>query len=298
MKAFAARLRYFATDAADEWRHSPGVNLLASATLAAALFLGGLVQLVLNNVGQELDRWRAGLTVQAYLLSDVSEESKRRIERALGGLPEVSRVRYVSKDEALKLFRESESLASLLVELGTNPLPASFEIYLAPEVVADEAARRVAETAARLEGVEEVRFDREFLDRLQGFLQMARVGGGLLSILVFATVVLVMASVLRLAVYARRDEIEIMQLVGATPAFIRGPFLVAGVVQGLAAALASLGMVEAARRGLLWYVGSNPAALLTLVAGRSLSVTAGVAFVLTGLVVSLVGAWFAVRRTT
>ena len=104
MKAFAARLRYFATDAADEWRHSPGVNLLASATLAAALFLGGLVQLVLNNVGQELDRWRAGLTVQAYLLSDVSEESKRRIERALGGLPEVSRVRYVSKDEALKLF--------------------------------------------------------------------------------------------------------------------------------------------------------------------------------------------------
>jgi cell division transport system permease protein len=298
VKAVAARLRYFATDAMDEWRHSPGVNLLASATLAAALFLGGLVQLVLNNVDTELRHWRADLTVQVYLLSDVSQKSTRRIERVLGGLAEVSRVQYVSKDEALELFHESGSLAGLLVELEANPLPASFEVYLAPEAVADEAARRVAETAAGLPGVEEVRFDREFLDRLQRFLQMARLGGGLLSIVVFSAVVLVMASVLRLAVYARRDEIEIMQLVGATPAFIRGPFLVAGLAQGLVAALVAVGMIEAARRGLFWYVGTDPVALLSMMAGRSLSWTASATLAFTGLTVSFIGAWFAVRRTT
>lgn len=297
MKAALRRMRYFATDAADEWRHSPGVNLLASATLTAALFLGGSLLLVLNNVSRQLDRWRADLRVQVFLLDDVSGESLAAIERSVGALDGVARLEYIGKEEALRRFREfGEPLASLPDELGSNPLPASFDVYLSPDVDGSDAAARVARAARDLRGVEEVRFDRELLDRLQGFLRVARVGGGLASILALSAVVLVMGSVVRLAVYARRDEIEIMQLVGATPAFVRGPFVVGGLVQGVVAAVAALAMVEAARRGLLAYLGANPAVLLELVAGRRLAAIPSATIVAIGVTVGVLGAYFAVRR--
>lgn len=300
MKAVLGRLRYFATDAADEWRHSPGVNLLATATLAAALFLGGSLLLVLNNVSRQLDRWRADLRVQIFLLDGVSGEALIAIERSLGALAEVSRVEYIDKAEALRRFRESfgEPLASLPVELETNPLPASFDVYLSPEADAATAASRVEQAALGLRGVEEVRFDREFLDRLRGFLRVARVGGSLVSLVVLSAVALVMGSVVRLAVYARRDEIAIMQLVGATPGFVRGPFIVAGLAQGAVASAAALATVEAARRAVFAYLGDDPAVLVNLVAGGRLSAIASATIVAIGLAVGLVGACFAVRRAT
>lgn len=300
MKMALARLRYFAVDALDEWRHSPGVNLLATATLIAALFIGGLMLLLLSNVDGYLDVARDELNVRVYLRHDTSSPELRFIEQRLSSLPEVSRVEYIDKAEALRRYREwyGGSLAALAGELEANPLPASFEVYLAPGREAGEAAAVVTGAVTGLAGIDEVWFDAEWLDRLDALLRLAKVGGGALSALVFAAVILVMASVVRLAVYARRDEIEIMQLVGATPAFVRGPFIVAGLAQGLMASLAALVLVEAARQGVFLYAGSNPLALLGIVAGGPLGLSDSALIVITGLVVSLVGAWFAVRRTT
>lgn len=300
MKMALARLRYFATDALDEWRHSPGVNLLATATLVAALFIGGLALLVLSNVDGYLDHARNELNIHVYLLPDPTSAELGRIEQRLSSLAEVSRIEYVDKEEALRRYREwyGGSLAALAGELEANPLPASFEVYLAPGSESGGAAAVVTQAVTGLDGVDEVWFDAEWLDRLDALLRLAKVGGGVLSMLVFAAVVLVMASVLRLAVYARRDEIEIMQLVGATPSFVRGPFIVAGLAQGLLASVAAVVLVEVARRGVFLYAGSNPLAVLGIVAGGPLSVSDSALIIVTGLVISLVGAWFAVRRTT
>jgi len=300
VKTALARLRYFAVDALDEWRHSPGVNLLATATLVAALFIGGLLLLVLSNVDSHLDLARDELNVRVYLRQDTSPAELRRIEQRLSSLPEVSRVEYIDKGEALRRYREwyGGSLAALAGELEANPLPASFEVYLAPGSEAAAAAAVVTGAATGLAGIDEVWFDAEWLDRLDALLRLAKVGGGALSALVFAAVVLVMASVVRLAVYARREEIEIMRLVGATPSFVRGPFIVAGLAQGLLASVAALGLVEAVRRGVFLYAGSDPLALLGIVAGSPLSFSDSASIVVTGVVISLVGAWFAVRRTT
>ena len=147
MKPLLARLRYFAADALDEWRHSPGVNLLATATLTAALFVAALVLLVLSNVDHYLDRAREELAVHVYLLGDVAPEQLRRIERRLSTLPVVSEVDYVDKAEALARYREwSGGTLAALDALETNPLPASFEVYLAPGSEAAAAATVVFPT--------------------------------------------------------------------------------------------------------------------------------------------------------
>ena len=105
-----------------------------------------------------------------------------------------------------------------------------------------------------------------------------------------------MASVLRLAVYARQEEIEIMLLVGATPAFVRGPFLVAGLAQGILSSAAALVLIEAARSALLNYDQASPSTVLNLVAASPVSGTDASLLVATGVIVSLAGSYFAVRR--
>jgi len=292
------RVRYFCSDAWDEWRHSLGVNLMALLTLVSALFLAGLIMLVVTNIGGHVETLRDEVKVEVYLY-DGDEAERLALADRLRGHERVERVEYVDKDEALRRYHEwASELADLVGELETNPLPASFEVYLTP---GDGTADAAGALAAGLKGepaVEDVRVNLDWLRRLEELLGLARVGGGVLVALVFLAVVFVMGSVLRLAVYARRQEIGIMQLVGATPAFIRGPYLVAGAVQGLVASVLALALVEVVRSSSAASLGRNGVALLDLVAARSLPLGTASFLLLLGLVVSLAGSYVSVRQTS
>ena len=293
-----ARVRYFLTDAWDEFKHSPGANLLAAATLTAVLLLAAVLLLVLRNTERQVQRVRSEARVDVYLRDDASPEQVEDIREAAAGRPGVVRVAFVGKAEALTRFRESfGDLAALAGELQTNPLPASFEVYLTPGAGTVSEAQGVADALASRPGVEEVRYDRDWLDRLAGGLAAAELAGAALAVVVFGAVAFVMAAVLRLAVLARQDEIEIMRLVGATPALVRGPFLVAGLVQGLLAAWAALLGLEAARRALLAWTGSRGLPLVQLLAGTPLDGRSTLTLLAAGTLVGLVGAYFAVRRS-
>jgi cell division transport system permease protein len=291
-----AHLRYFVSDAADEWRHSPGPNLLATATLAAVLFVAALNLLVLSNLSTHVVRWKKDLRVSVYLADGLEEGAAAALREKLAALPGVTRVESVDKAEALARFRAAfPDLAGIPDELGANPLPASLEVILEPGPGSGQAAGAIAETARASAGVEEVRFDQAFLDRLDGILRVARWGGASLGLVVLAAVGLVVAGVLRLTVHARRDEIEIMRLVGASPLFVRGPFLVAGLAQGWAGGLLALFLAEALRRAAVTYAGARTGDLTDLLVGRPLPLPPSVLIVATGALLGAVSAWFAVR---
>ena len=293
-----ARVRYFLTDAWDEFKHSPGANLLAAATLTAVLLLAASLLLVLRNAERQVERVRGEARVDVYLRDDATPEQVEGIREAVGSRPGVVRIAFVGKAEALTRFREAfGDLAALAGELQTNPLPASFEVYLAPGAGTVSHARGVADVLGGQPGVEEVRYDREWLDRLAGGLAAAELAGAGIALVVFGAVVFVMAAVLRLAVLARQDEIEIMRLVGATPVLVRGPFLVAGLVQGLCAAWAALLALEAGRRALLASAGASALPLVQLLAGAPLDGRSALTLLAAGTLVGLVGAYFAVRRS-
>jgi len=292
----ANRLRFFVADAWDEWRHSPGVNLLATVTLSATLALAGLVLLVLSNLERELELQRADVRVHVFLRDDADPEAVDALAAELSAMPGVAGVDRVDQEEALRRYREwAGSLAGLADELATNPLPASLEVTLVPGPQAQEQGEAILAAVRGRPAVEEGRFERDWLAKLEALLDLARLGGSGLALVVFGAVIFVMASVLRLAVYARKDEIEIMLLVGATPAFVRGPFLVAGLGQGIVASVLALGIVEGARLWTLSHGQAQSVALIRLIVDRPLPATESVLVVLAGLAVSLASAFFAVR---
>jgi cell division transport system permease protein len=297
VSAVFAHLRYFVSDAVDEWRHSPGPNLLATATLAAVLFVAGLNLLVLANVKAHVGRWKNDLRVSVYLVDGARAAEVNALHAKVAAVSGVARVERVDKDEALRRFRASfKDLADVPRELGTNPLPASLEVVLDSGPLARTTARAVGDAVAGAAVVEEIRYDQAFLDRIDALLDIARWGGAGLGLIVLTAVAFVVSGVLRLTVYARRDEIDIMHLVGAPPMLVRGPFLVAGVAQGLAGGLLALFLVEAVRRAAGGYVGAHRGELLNLVAGSPLPLGPSCFVVFVGAALGFASAWFAVRE--
>jgi len=296
VSALLGRLRYSVADAVDEWRQSPGPNLLAAATLAAVLFVAGIDLLLVSNASAHLSRWRRDLRVSVYLVDGAADAEIEAARTTIAGTPGVAAVERIDKDEALRRFRASfGELADLPGEMG-NPLPASLEVFLTPGPGARGAARAVGEALRGSPAVEEVRYDQDVLDRVTGVLDLARWGGAALGAVVLTAVAFVVAGVLRLTVHARRDEIDIMHLVGAPPMLVRGPFLVTGAAQGLGGGLLALFLVEAARRAARAHASGAPGGLFDIAAGSPLPPGPSSLLIALGALLGFAAAWFAVRE--
>jgi cell division transport system permease protein len=228
-------------------------GLLSTGTIALALFVLGGFLIVTANLERLGVEWSSAAEMSVYLDDAITDEERRAIEAALAPSDIVGSREYVSKQAALARFKETfTDLAGSIETLGTNPLPASYDVRLktgaAAEAGVDALAAQLRDTA----GVVDVRYDRQWLSRLMSMIDVVRGVGLVLGAVLAVAASLTVASVVRLALQARRDEIEIMQLVGAPTAFVRGPFVMEGVIQGgvgAIAALAALGVTFVALRG-------------------------------------------------
>ena len=271
VSAVLAHLRYFVSDAVDEWRHSPGPNLLATATLAAVLFVAGLNFLVLANLKTHVGRWKSDLRVSVYLV-----DGARAAEVDALYAKVAARARRGSAWSASTRMRPCAASARRSRTWRTCRWSSGRTRSRLPRSRARLRAAGARHGAGRgrcrrrRPAVEEIRYDQAFLDRIDALLDVARWGGAGLGLVVLTAVAFIVSGVLRLTVYARRDEIDIMHLVGAPPMLVRGPFLVAGIGAGLVGGLLALFLVEAVRRARARYVGAHPGELLDLAAGSPL----------------------------
>lgn len=232
---------YLTRSALSDMRRSPFVHAVAVVTIALALFLAGLFTAVLANLTHVLKEWGADVQLSVYLEDGASEAALvAAVSRELDGAPAT----LVTKREALARLRASlGELAGALDGLSEDPLPASVEAR-PPGSMRTAEVRAAAARIEALPGVEDVDYGRDWLDRLEALLGLLRAIGGALGGLVLVAAVLLVSSAIQLAVYARRDEIEIMKLVGATDWFVRTPLLIEGFLQGLfGAALAAGGLM-------------------------------------------------------
>lgn len=219
-------------------------GILSMATIAAAVFVLGAFLLITQNLERLLARWSQAAEFAVYLRDDISEEQRVVIERVLAGSGLVERHEFVSKAEALRRFqRDFADLADVADGLPENPLPASFEVRLRQSATDRDALSRLAGQLSHTAGTADVRYDQRWMDRVTQAVSLIRAGGvALASILVLAAS-LTVANVVRLALYTRHDEIHIMQLVGAPMTYIRGPFVVEGILQGGLGALAAVALL-------------------------------------------------------
>jgi len=234
-------IRYAIEEAATSLWRGRQAGLLSTLTIALALFVLGSFLLVTANLDRLGVEWSQSAELSVYLKDDVTPAERRAVEAAVAPSDVVAAHEYVSKAEALSRFKQTFSDLSTAVDtLGQNPLPASIEVRLKPGPGDSAGVDLLAAKVRQLPGVADVRYDRQWLTRLMSAIGIIRgVGLVLGSVLTFAAA-LTVANVVRLGLYARRDELDIMQLVGAPQAYIRGPFVMEGVLQGGIGAVVAL----------------------------------------------------------
>ena len=276
------------------WR-TPLPSLVAVLTMSIALFLGAGFLAALSGARSLLHAWGAEASLTLYLANSATDAQGALLaERVRAGHPELT-VQLVERTVALDRLRtDMRDLSSALDGISPSALPLTIELTPQAQMTSTEL-RKLAAELSRLPDVVDVEYGHEWLDKLEELARALRAAGAAATALILGAAILVVANTIRLAVYARRDEIEIMKLVGATDSYVRMPFLLEGVLQGVAGALIALAGLFLVYRVLIpraqaAFAFTAGAAIGPLLPSRLFAL---VAF---GGAVGLLGSWLAVAR--
>jgi len=241
-------LFYFTAEAFRGLRANSLVNLLAVGTISMAMVIVGFFLLAFFNLQTSVNALGDRLEMSVYLKDGLTERDRDFILTRIKAEPGVKQATHLPKAGALELFRkELKGQESLIDGLGENPLPDSFEVTIHREYA--DRISDLSEKFSGYHGVEEVSYGRQGADAIAGLLKMITYGGSALAVLIGVSVVFIISNSVRLALYSRGQEIELMQWIGATKGFILGPFLVEGMLLAMIGAALAVGVLAA-----LYYV--------------------------------------------
>lgn len=243
-EGFLGRTRYYFGRALNNIRQNVFVNVVTIGTIALALLIVSLFLLVFINMESAAENWSERVQVTVYYDHELSSQEQTAFRAKIVALPGVSRISYVSRDEALKRFKNRLRGQETLLE-GVQPeiLPTSFEITLKRSSRDTLSVERFVTALKRIPGITEVQYGEEWVRRFNLFLNFMRLVGALLGGFLLVAVIFIVSNTIKLTIYARRDELEVMSLVGATKFFIKAPYLVEGIIQGGAGAVIAIALL-------------------------------------------------------
>lgn len=278
-------------------REHAWLSFVSTSVIAASLMLVGGFALGILNLRTVVSSWESDAHISAYLRADTSSGTVDGLRNAIAQRSEVAEVTFVSEDDARAwVAKEMPDLAPSMADFQRGTLPASFEIRVKPEYATPEKLDAFVEDLRGMGPWTEVDYGEEWVARFANFVDTATMLGAGLGALVATACVLLVANTVNLVVYARRDELEIMRLVGATDGYILGPFLVEGALQGLLAG----GVAVSALRLLHVVLSERLASVVTATTGGNvlmfLPMTWLLALVGSGLLLGAVASWLSVRR--
>ena len=216
------------------------LNSVSAGVIAASTLLFGVYLSVQFNLNRVVDTWDRDVHVSAYFHPDVPEQRRFDVRDQLAKRQDVVKVRYVSSDEANRWMQERmPAMEGILEELGTDTLPASLEISLAPSSAQPGALDDFARTLS-VTDFSDVDYGQDWIEKFQGFLSLLKLLGAIMGSLIMIAALFLVMNTVYLVVYNRKNELEIQKLVGATDGYITAPFLVEGLVQGLAGSFLAL----------------------------------------------------------
>ena len=219
--------------------------LASVGTITIALSILGLFLFVYVNLNSVLSFWNDQVQLVVYLDDDITGKEKKRLEEMISSHSQVDSSEFVSREKAWKNFQSMFSEKSAVLKgIGFNPLPASFNLTLQPSPDRLIAIQSLAGKLSGLEGVESLEYGEEWISRFESFLILMRVFLWALGGLLCLGAVLIISNTVKLSVLSRKNEIELMLLTGATPGFIKFPFLLEGIFHGLLGATVSLGLMK------------------------------------------------------
>jgi cell division transport system permease protein len=212
---------------------SPLPTAMTVAVIAIALALPAGLYLLTRNLNALGESWEQTAGISLFLTGDTDMEQAHALAKELTANPELKRISVISPDQALQELGTHRGFSEAIAQLEENPLPVVLGIQPAPQVREPDALERLADMLEALPQADFVRLDTQWVRRFQAIVSLGQRGVLLLGSALALAVLLVIGNTIRLEIENRRNEIEIMDLVGATPAFIRCPFLYTGCWYGL-----------------------------------------------------------------
>lgn len=250
----SANIFYIVSDALGSLKENKGTTALTSLTLGFSLAIFSLFAFVITNLNTVVKSWGDRTQVIAYL-KDAPGPSPEALKEKILGMEGVRGAEFVSKEKALGELRlELKGHEGILEGVDSNPLPASFEIKVHEEYI-DPA--RLASIVSGLKAeawVEEVQYSKEWAEKLASLLRFIKLAAATIGLFLAAATLFIISNTIRLAVYSRRDEIEIMKLVGASDMYVKAPFMIEGVIQGVFGGLLAMGILAAGRAAIMGQV--------------------------------------------
>ena len=275
---------------------TPYLHLAATGTIAFSLLILGVFAILYVNINDLIRSWQQNIRVVAYLKEELPQEQLESLRQSLASLDGVEQVRHVSKDEAMaRLKGQMKHRVSVLEGLRENPLPPSFEIRLVDGWQRWEQLDPLVDRIRAFSEIDDVACAEAWLHRIIGLTGFFRLAGLIVGGLVFATTVFICANTIRLTLYAKQQELEIMRLVGATEGFIKTPFYLQNLMEGLLGGLVALGLLFVSYKLFVARV-QTPEALLSLFELRFLSLTGCAILVSVGMLMAWFGSYLSLRQ--
>jgi cell division transport system permease protein len=232
---------YFFKQALVNIMSNRGVHTVGLSTMIVSILIFGAFLLLFVNFNNWIQGWGHSLSVSVYLRDGINKATRDEVASFIRSLPRAEIKRFISKKGALRDLKNAlGSHSGLLEGLSKNPLPASFEVVFKDIEGHKTDPQAIKKELEKMEGVEEVQYSEEWLKQFEGLMNMVKLIGFIIGGLLCMGVLFIVTNTIKLTIYSRRDEIEILKLVGATDWFVKTPFLLEGMIQGLVSGLLAL----------------------------------------------------------
>ncbi len=292
-----SRLGYFVARTLNNMRQNIFINLVTVGTITLALLIVALFMLLFVNLDSAAESWSEKVQVTVYFDKDVTQHQQAELKSKIAAMPATAKVKWIGREEAFQRFKgRLKGQEALLDGIRTDLLPASFEISLKKDNRSSDAIESYVRKLQAIPGMGEIQYGEEWVRRFNTFLTFLRIVGGLTGCFLVMAVVFIVSNTIQLTVYARRDELEAMWLVGATRLFIKLPFLLEGLIQGLIGGMLSI-LLLLGMHLLFLHNASNFLSFNPATAGLSflpLEYVAGL--IIAGVLLGFIGSLAALRR--
>ncbi|MFZ3089293.1 MAG: permease-like cell division protein FtsX [Nitrospirota bacterium] len=290
-------ITHFIEEALNNIRRNAFVTVITVGTIALSFLILGVFLIIFSNLKDITSSWQEQIQIVAYLKEGLSSADITSLEEKIRAEREVSSAHFISKDKALSEFKKDlANQTGLLDGLGENPLPAYFEVKIKKVYQDSGAVSSLAERFKKIKGIEDVQYGQEWVENLSSFLDLMVIVGLVVGGLVSLAVILIVSNTVKLTVYARAEDIEIMKLIGATDWFVKIPFLIEGVVIGLVGAFLSIAILFGIYQLLMQRLSLNAGILLGKFSIAFLSWPDIAILLFAGMLLGLFGSFVSVGR--